>query len=78
MARKAWPHDGWWHADKALSDRATELLGRQCYVCPGYDPDTLDNGFMIADGIHTPVCISLIEELAAGVAELRARRKRGD
>lgn len=72
MSVNSWPHKGWHHADKKLSARATKLLGRQCYVCPGYLDDTGEDAYMIADGIHTPVCISTLDELPAGVAELKS------
>jgi len=65
-----WPHPGWHHADRVLSDTASRLLGSQCYVCPGYDSGTLEPLLMIADGWNRPVLVNLVEEIPAGVAEL--------
>lgn len=62
----------WPHADREMSRLATALLGRQCYVCPGYNPQTMELNIMVADGVNVPVVVSLPEEIQAAVAELDA------
>jgi len=62
----------WQHAHRGMSEWATELLGRQCYVVPGYDSETREPLLMVVDGKARPVFISDITEMRAAVAELAA------